>query len=111
MKKYLLRYNFKNNQITQIFSKSLGELGLTDSEAIKFFELENYNKNKIIISIRQVIQPVYEFIELDLATGESKKIADYFGDNKDGKNKELGIVKYNKLNITDDLLIESIEDK
>jgi hypothetical protein len=113
MKKYLLRYNFKNNQITQIFNKSLGELGVTESEATKFFELEKYNKNKIIMSVRQVIQPAFDFVEIDLATGEVKKLTKNFeisGEAKVAKQKELGVVKYNKLNITDGLLVESIEN-
>ena len=113
MKKYLLRYNFKNNQITQIFNKSLGELGVTESEATKFFELEKYNKNKIIMSVRQVIQPAFDFVEIDLATGEIKKLTNNFevsGEAKVAKQKELGVVKYNKLKIKDGLLIESIEN-
>ncbi len=113
MKKYLLRYNFKNNQITQLFAKSLGELGVTEQEETKFFSLEKYEKNKIIMSLAQVIQPAFDFVEVDLATGEVKKLTNNFeiyGDAKITKQIELGVVKYNKLTIKDGLLIESLEN-
>ncbi len=111
MKKYLLRYNFKNNKITQLFDKSLGELGVTEQEETKFFSLEKYEKNKIIMSIAQVIQPAFDFVEIDLATGEVKKLTNNFeiyGEAKVAKQKELGVIKYNKLTIKDGLLIESL---
>ena len=100
LKKYLYKFDFKSNSITKLSDKSLGELGATDFEETKFFELLKFNDNKILFKVGQVLQPAFDYAEFDVQNSKITKITnnfEIFGDISLEKEGQFGVKKTDSL--------------
>lgn len=108
-KKYIFKYNFNENKVSQLTNKSFKELGMVEVEELTRVEVLKVQNNKLYFLVASLIQPDNKYFTLDLSNNSVSYISQAIGTAEIiKKEKELGIQKMNNISIKKGILVESI---
>jgi len=98
--KYLYKFNLSTMKSDLVLNKSLEELGVTTQEKNKSFNILNFENNKLLIKVGLLLQPAYDYVLLDVTSGEVTPLTKNFevtNLDEETKEAELGVANLNKL--------------